>query len=40
MILGPGERVFEDPGVVVVGASELARDKDVILAGAGVIDED
>lgn len=38
--LGPGERVLESPGVVVLGASELARDQDVILAGAGVVDED
>ncbi len=37
VVLGPGESIVEDPGVVTLGPSELARDKDVTLGGAGVI---
>jgi hypothetical protein len=36
--LAAGESVARAPGVVSVGPSELARDNDVILAGAGIVE--
>jgi hypothetical protein len=37
--LTPGETVVESPGIVTVEPSELADEQDVILGGAGVVDE-
>jgi len=38
--LGPGESVVRDPGVVEVGPSQLVPHADVVLGGAGVVDEE
>jgi hypothetical protein len=38
--LGPGESVVRDPGVIDVGPSQLVPHADVVLGGAGVVDEE